>query len=346
MNPQQQETAHPIGRISLSELIGASGNGKRPVRDFVIAHSDASHLRDFQFPCRIDAFIIGIGAAGRTRVSINLNEYELGRNSLFLIGPQSIVQTAPGGTLEGDVIIVSNRFLQRVNIDSKQLMPLMLQLGTHPCIEITDDESRQLRDFIALLDTESRSESAPFTEQLVSELFLATLYKMGNILQRYLTAHPEADERTHNRADIYFRRFLQMLSEHYKEERSVGFYARQLCITPKYLTTLVKRISNKSVSEWIEIYVILEAKMLLKYSGLSIQEIAYALNFPNQSFFGSYFKRNTGLSPSQYKVSDTNNEETEGGGYSLAVSESGEPARPNSGMKKKPGRPSAAERQR
>ena len=82
----------------------------------------------------------------------------------------------------------------------------------------------------------------------------------------------------------------------------MGFYARQLCITPKYLTTLIKRISGLSVSEWIDNYVILVAKTLLKYSTMSIQEIAYYLNFPNQSFFGSYFKRNTGMSPSQYKA--------------------------------------------
>ena len=82
----------------------------------------------------------------------------------------------------------------------------------------------------------------------------------------------------------------------------MGFYARQLCITPKYLTTLIKRISGLSVSEWIDNYVIIEAKTLLKYSTMSIQEIAYYLNFPNQSFFGSYFKHNTGMSPSQYKA--------------------------------------------
>ena len=82
----------------------------------------------------------------------------------------------------------------------------------------------------------------------------------------------------------------------------MGFYARQLCITPKYLTTLIKRISGLSVSEWIDNYVILEAKTLLKYSTMSIQEISYSLNFPNQSFFGCYFKRHAGLSPSQYKL--------------------------------------------
>ena len=65
---------------------------------------------------------------------------------------------------------------------------------------------------------------------------------------------------------------------------------------------IIKRISGKSVSEWIDNYVILEAKTLLKYSNMSVQEIAYYLNFPNQSFFGSYFKRNAGMSPSQYKA--------------------------------------------
>lgn len=106
----------------------------------------------------------------------------------------------------------------------------------------------------------------------------------------------------HNRAESYFREFTQLLGEHYRRERSVGFYARQLCITPKYLTTLIKHISGKSVSDWIDSYVTLEAKTLLKYSNMSVQEIAYYLNFPNQSFFGSYFKRNTGMSPSQYKA--------------------------------------------
>ena len=65
---------------------------------------------------------------------------------------------------------------------------------------------------------------------------------------------------------------------------------------------MVKEVSGKTAARWIDESVILEAKALLKYSGLSIQEIAYYLNFPNQSFFGCYFKRHAGLSPSQYKL--------------------------------------------
>ena len=82
----------------------------------------------------------------------------------------------------------------------------------------------------------------------------------------------------------------------------MSFYAKQLNITPKYLSSVVKEVSGKTAARWIDESVILEAKALLKYSGMSIQEIAYYLNFPNQSFFGSYFKRNTGMSPSQYKA--------------------------------------------
>mgnify|MGYP002942986293 CR=1 FL=1 len=86
------------------------------------------------------------------------------------------------------------------------------------------------------------------------------------------------------------------------QQRSVGFYAGQLNLTPKYLTTLIKRISGLSVSEWIDNYVILEAKTLLKYSNMSVQEIAYYLNFPNQSFFGKYFKNHTGMTPTAYRL--------------------------------------------
>ena len=106
---------------------------------------------------------------------------------------------------------------------------------------------------------------------------------------------------SHNRAEEYFKQFTHLLGEHFREERSVGFYARQLCITPKYLTTLIKRISGQSVSEWIDNYVILEAKALLKSGQYTIQQVSDMLNFANQSFFGVYFKKAVGCSPTAYK---------------------------------------------
>ncbi|MDE7304498.1 MAG: helix-turn-helix domain-containing protein [Alistipes sp.] len=310
MNTPTEATVHSVTDFTLSELIARAGHTIPSSQEFIVAHSGAADMEAFHFPCRIDAFIIGIGTEGETRVSINLNDYVLHENTLFLIAPQNIIQ-ATHGTFKGHMVVVSSQFLQRMNIDMKHLMPLMLRLGAHPCIDISAKERQELQHFISLMDHEIHASSSTFADHIISELFIATLYKIGDTVQHYLETHPETENRKPSRAENYFRRFLQELSKHYKTERSVGFYAEQLCITPKYLTTLVKEFSKRSVSEWIEIYVILEAKTLLKYSNLSIQEIAYTLNFPNQSFFGSYFKRNTGMSPSQYKASDSTGE---GGG--------------------------------
>ena len=92
------------------------------------------------------------------------------------------------------------------------------------------------------------------------------------------------------------------LTEHHRKERRVDFYAEQLFLSPKHFSTVVKKVSGKTAGEWIDEYVILEAKALLKYSVMSIQEVAYFMNFPNPSFFGKYFKHHTGLSPSEYKM--------------------------------------------
>ena len=76
-----------------------------------------------------------------------------------------------------------------------------------------------------------------------------------------------------------------------------------LAVAAKYLTTIIRKTSGRTAAEWIDDYVVLEAKNLLKYSTMSIQEIAYCLNFPNQSFFGKYFRSHTGMTPSAYRMS-------------------------------------------
>jgi len=83
--------------------------------------------------------------------------------------------------------------------------------------------------------------------------------------------------------------------------RSVEFYADKLSLTPKYLTTVVRETSGKTAHDWIIEYVILSAKALLKSTNITIQEISDRLNFPSQSFFGKYFKQQTGMSPVEYR---------------------------------------------
>ena len=299
----QTNSEMPISSFTLNELITMARGEKRPgIMGECIAANSASEMEIFRFPSRLNALIIGVGTEGETSLTSNLQEFRLKKDSLFIFSPKHILQVQSNNRFKAHLIVIAPDFLKRINIDTKRMMPLFLQFGSLPCMELTQAESQSLRSFISMVEQELKGSETDFSSEIIGELIAATIYKVGDILTHYLTEHPEVDSPIHNRAEEYFRQFTELLGEHYKHERSVGFYARQLCITPKYLTTLIKRISGKSVSEWIDNYVILEAKTLLKYSNMSVQEIAYYLNFPNQSFFGSYFKRNAGMSPSQYKA--------------------------------------------
>lgn len=300
MNNTESQT--PINSFTLDELIDLAGEQRQGLMRECITASSDSQMQVFRFPCRIDAFIIGVGTEGETSVSFNLHEFKLKKDSIFIFTPKNVLQVNSQQYFKADVIAISPDFMRRINIDIKNMMPLFLKFVENPALTLTPEESRSMRGMIAQIERETRGPETHFSFDIVSGLIAATIYKVGDIMYHYLAEHPEGQNNSHNRAEEYFKQFTHLLGEHFREERSVGFYARQLCITPKYLTTLIKRISGQSVSEWIDNYVILEAKTLLKYSTMSIQEIAYYLNFPNQSFFGSYFKRNTGMSPSQYKA--------------------------------------------
>lgn len=304
--PNNPNSEAPITSFTLTELVALSGEPqyREGLLSGCIAVNTSSQMQLFRFPCRIDAIIIGIGTEGEAKVSLNLHEYCLRKDSLFVFGLKNIIEAhkSESDNFKCHVLIIAPEFLRNLNIDTKHMMPLFLKVASHPYLSLTPEESRTLRNFIALIDQETHGKKTEYATDIVSSLIAATIYKVGDILGNYLSEHPEMESPVHNRAESYFKQFTQLLGEHYRRERSVGFYARQLCITPKYLTTLIKHISGKSVSDWIDSYVTLEAKTLLKYSNMSVQEIAYYLNFPNQSFFGSYFKRNTGMSPSQYKA--------------------------------------------
>lgn len=104
------------------------------------------------------------------------------------------------------------------------------------------------------------------------------------------------------RCQQIFDKFITLLIRHHCSERSVKFYADKLHVSPKYLSFAVKEYSGKSALEWINEYVLLEAKMLLQDQDISIKEIAYSLNFATQSAFGKYFKQQIGIGPKEYRI--------------------------------------------
>lgn len=101
---------------------------------------------------------------------------------------------------------------------------------------------------------------------------------------------------TTRQADL-FQRFVALVHEHCTEQREVAFYADRLCISTRYLSTIIRSVAHSTAKEFIDRSVVLEIKMLLGSTELSVQEIAYRLHFPDQSYLGRFFKKHTGCRP-------------------------------------------------
>jgi len=137
---------------------------------------------------------------------------------------------------------------------------------------------------------------------------LITRNRLQNVfLELYDKLHrrwTENAERTTNgsmRRTELFHRFMSLMRTHCTEQHDVAFYADRLCISTRYLSSITHAISGRSAKEMINKALLLEIKVRLRSTDLSIQEIAYDLHFPDQSYLGRYFKRHTGQSPTEYR---------------------------------------------
>ena len=104
-----------------------------------------------------------------------------------------------------------------------------------------------------------------------------------------------------SRQDEIFKNFIALVHENCISQREVTFYASKLCISTKYLTGICKSVTGEAAKKIIDDFAILEIKVLLQSTGLTIQEIADRLGFPDQSYLGRYFKRHEGMSPKEYQ---------------------------------------------
>ena len=135
----------------------------------------------------------------------------------------------------------------------------------------------------------------------MGSLLTSFLYVLVDFWMARLSVAQKQESRSSARMNQVFERFIALVTEYHTTERGMAFYADKLCLTPKYLSKLVKQATGRSAPDWIDSFVILEAKNLLKYSDKTIKEIVFALHFPNQSVFYKFFKAHTGMTPSEYR---------------------------------------------
>lgn len=164
--------------------------------------------------------------------------------------------------------------------------------------ELSALEHDRMRRQIGLLADYSRRFGDPYGKQILAHAFVAFLLDMESLgLQE--SGQPD---RPASRQELYVQQFINLVQQQFREDRAIKDYAEQLNVSAKYLTQLVKQYTGKNASELITEQVIKEAKSLLRDPQLSIGQIADRLYFSDQSFFGKYFKRQTGISPKHYRM--------------------------------------------
>lgn len=168
----------------------------------------------------------------------------------------------------------------------------------HPLVSLTGEQQKRIDELIRIVKTRSELHTV-LNPQINATLAQAFCYE---VLDAFITNKSMlTTKQTHN--GKIFQNFLVLLFKNYHTHRDVQFYASQLSLTPRYFTTIVRKTSGKTPSEWISLFVVTEAKRLLSQPKSSIKEIAAQLHFTDQSFFGRYFKLYAGCSPSAYKRS-------------------------------------------
>lgn len=275
--------------------------------DFMMFDKATRDFRLFEDPCRIDALAVILCMSGRIRCRINLTEYEVTEGMVVVSMPMNIVQVDSGQadecredfTLRG--FILSTRFLKDIHIDMKNIIPLYMQIQNESCMRMQKEDIGLLGRYYELLG-ETLGRRTPHTNEIARGLIAAMIHAFCDVLWTNASESVAMHESAKSRRKMFFEQFMALLDQYHCSQRSLKFYADRLYITPKYLSAVIKEVSGRSAAEWVDDFVILEAKTLLKFSDLSIQEIAYRLNFSTQSFFGKYFKHQTGMSPSDYKI--------------------------------------------
>ncbi len=253
------------------------------------------------FPTRLDVGVIGICLDGKALLEINLKSYTLEKNCIIFMRPGDIVYGREADESFSALFIgVSFMYLQGVTSPLPIQMPLMLHLKEYPMIKVADEEMACLLDYYEFIWRQVKNESNQLRKETVRCLMRALVIQLWSILSIHFSL--QSDDRKDRKHELT-EQFFQKLQQTYKEERSVNFYADALCVTPKHLSTVVKLVTGRTTSDWIDDYVILEAKASLKNSSQSVQQIAIDLHFSDQSFFAKFFKKHTGVSPTEYRVS-------------------------------------------
>ena len=253
-------------------------------------------LNIYKQSCRLRACIIAICTEGTMKASINLLDYEIHPNDLVTLLPGSIIQfKEKTERVRLCFVGFSATCVGRINL-IKTAGDAYSKLMEHPVVPLTENVASYLKEYVALLSRACYDEAFNMASEM-ADISLQAILTSIRLIYRGISG--ESDNS--NRKKEICRELIRLISEHYTEERHAQFYADKLGISLPHLSTTVRQVTGKSVLDTIAYVVIMDAKAKLKGTDMTIQEIAYSLNFPSASFFGKYFKRYAGITPMEFR---------------------------------------------
>ncbi len=272
-----------------------SGNDDR--EDAIFYEVSFSKNKD-QAPIRLLGLTLALFLEGEGELSIGDKSYKFKKNSLLVLNPNQYVHSLKVLSPSKSVVVGCNvDMIQSIVPKLSGLLSLLIHNPVESVTELTDLQAEDMEIFMRYIGKKLESPDTPIKRTKICSLMQALLCEI--IEMHYVTS--DGIPKVQTRKEEIFGRFVKEVIQNFKKERSVSFYADQLCVTPKHLSAVVKEITNHTAGELIDHYVIMEAKIMLAESTLTIQEVANQLNFANQSFFGKYFKHLTGYSPSEFR---------------------------------------------
>ncbi len=279
-------------------LISAESLGNSLFECMTIDATDGKPLSRSE-PTMIKIGVVCLCLRGCGTFSINEQEYTICKGSLITLLPHSVIKTTHSSDdFLGYAIAVDTKAIMSVR--AGDTVKSFIQIFANPVLKISDKQTSSVIELCEILRHKRNETNNPFNKEIAHHLLAVLCYEIHALYQSQITnlkapSHP-------SRQSSLCQQFLELVEHHATHHRDMGFYADKLCITPKYLSAVVRQSSGRSPIEWIDRTVMLHARTLLSSSDMTVQQIAAELNFPNPSFFGQYFKRHAGVTPKKYRT--------------------------------------------
>ena len=235
---------------------------------------------------------------GRLSLDLNGINYQLDKNSSLFVDRKMVVDNVKH-TERFSCLICAMSTDVGFGFFNKSLLQSIMHIMANPVIKLGQDEVDLMLKYYELLAFKMDHPEMNFGRETVRDIIRCFAYDLLSNINKHM--NQDGSEDMLRQGDRVFRKFMLLLAENSNMNRSVKSYADELCVSPKYLTSVCRKHSDYTASELIATSVISRIKQLLLYSDLSIKEVAAEMGFDNLSFFGKYVKKHLGLSPNNYR---------------------------------------------